>query len=217
MLWRRPASTNLVLAPTLRQSSERGCHMNLAPAERESKGSALLFQAASPPANAETLRLLRGRSALRETRWRWTLNAFWTAAWTDRIRCAGPGDLNRCIFRSRRRTGRCEFSALPVASRQSRFGLRCGLGTQLVSHQHVGRGAVPFEQLAHQFHRRSLVASPLHQQIENLAFVVDRSPESESPAGDQNCHLVQMPVRGVDDVCGEVPWRTTARTSTPIV
>ena len=46
ILWRRPASTNLVLAPTLRQSSERGCHMNLAPAERESKGSALLFQAA---------------------------------------------------------------------------------------------------------------------------------------------------------------------------
>src|SRR5580704_548821 len=41
----------------------------------------------------------------------WTLNAFWTAAWTDRNRCADPGDLNRCIFRSRRRTGRCEFSA----------------------------------------------------------------------------------------------------------
>jgi hypothetical protein len=55
----------------------------------------------------------------------------------DRIRCAD----DRCIFRSRRQTGRCEFSALPVASRQSRFGLRCGLGTQLVSHQHVGRDA----------------------------------------------------------------------------
>jgi hypothetical protein len=38
---------------------------------------------------------------------------------------------------------------------------------------------VLFEQLAHQFHGRSLVASPLHQQIENLAFVVDRSPEPE--------------------------------------
>ena len=46
-----------------------------------------------------------------------------------------------------------------------------------------------FEQLAHQFqlHGCSLVASPLHQQIENLAFVVDRSPEPELPAGDQNC------------------------------
>ena len=26
-------------------------------------------------------------------------------------RCGDPGDLNRCIFRSRRRTGRREFSA----------------------------------------------------------------------------------------------------------
>ena len=86
--------------------------------------------------------------------------------------------------------------ALLMASRQSQFGLRCGIRTQLVSHQHVGREAVLFEQLAHQFDRCSLVASPLHQQIENLAFVVDRSPEPESPAGDQNRHLVQMPVRG---------------------
>jgi hypothetical protein len=32
------------------------------------------------------------------------------------------------------------------------------------------------EQLAHQFHRCSLVAPTLHEQIENLAFVVDRAP-----------------------------------------
>jgi hypothetical protein len=37
-----------------------------------------------------------------ETKWRWTWNVFWTAAWTDRNRCADPGDLNRCVFRSRR-------------------------------------------------------------------------------------------------------------------
>jgi hypothetical protein len=42
-------------------------------------------------------------------------------------------------------------------------------------------------------HRCSLIAPTLHKQIENLAFVVDRSPEPESPAGDQNRHLVQMP------------------------
>jgi hypothetical protein len=83
-----------------------------------------------------------------------------------------------------------------MASHQSQFGLRCGIRTQPVSHQHVGREAVLFEQFAHQFHGCSLVASPSRQQIENLAFVVDRSPEPESPAGDQNCHLVQMPVRG---------------------
>jgi hypothetical protein len=49
-----------------------------------------------------------------------------------------------------------------MRSRQSQFGLRCGVRTQLVSHQHVGREAVLFEQLAHQFHSCSLVASPLH-------------------------------------------------------
>src|ERR1700760_3710672 len=53
-----------------------------------------------------------------------------------------------------------------------------------------------FEQLAHQFHGCSLVASALHQQIENLAFVVDRSPEPEPPASDQNRHFIEMPLRG---------------------
>ncbi len=42
---------------------------------------------------------------LRETRWRSTLKVLWTAAWADRKRCADPGDLNRCILRSRRRVG----------------------------------------------------------------------------------------------------------------
>jgi hypothetical protein len=32
------------------------------------------------------------------------------AEWADRKRCADPADLNRCIFRSRRRVGWCEFS-----------------------------------------------------------------------------------------------------------
>jgi hypothetical protein len=36
----------------------------------------------------------------------------------------------------------------------------------------------------------------LYQQVENLALVVDRSPALESSAGDQNRHLIEMPVRG---------------------
>jgi hypothetical protein len=62
---------------------------------------------------------------------------------------------------------------------------------------------VLFEQLAHQFHGCSLVASPLHQQIQNLGFVVDRSPEPDPPAGDQNCHLVQMPMTSAAKFLGE--------------
>ena len=41
------------------------------------------------------------------------------------------------------------------------------------------------------------MAPPLHQQVENLALVVDRSPEPESSAGDQNRHLVEMPSLGL--------------------
>src|SRR5208337_955540 len=46
-----------------------------------------------------------------ETRWRWTLKVLWTAACVERNFWAEPGLLNRCILRSRRRVGWCEFSA----------------------------------------------------------------------------------------------------------
>ena len=42
------------------------------------------------------------------------------------------------------------------------------------------------EQLAQQFHRCSLAALTLHEQIENLAFVVDRAPQPELPAGNHH-------------------------------
>src|SRR5271169_6738836 len=46
-----------------------------------------------------------------EVRWRWTLKVLWTAACVERNFWAEPGLLNRCILRSRRRVGWCEFSA----------------------------------------------------------------------------------------------------------
>ena len=96
--------------------------------------------------------------------------------------------------------------ALVVASRQSQFGLRCGIRTQPVSYQHVRREAVLFEQLAHQFHGCSLVSPWLHQQIENLAFVVDRAPQPEPPARNRHGHLVEMPPR-------RWPWASMAKLS----
>src|SRR5271166_2824518 len=69
--------------------------------------------------------------------------------------------------------------ALLVASRQSQ--LRPGRAVRA--------------QLAHQLHGRSLIAPSLHQQIENLAFIVDRAPEPELPARNRNGHLVEMPSR----------------------
>jgi hypothetical protein len=57
-------------------------------------------------------------------------------------------------------------------------------------------GAKPcfLSSFAHQF-TAAVFASPSQLQIENLAFIVDRSPEPKSPAGDQNGHLVKMSVQ----------------------
>jgi hypothetical protein len=51
----------------------------------------------------------------------------------DKNRCAWKGDLNRCICRSRRRVGRCEFSA-----RLFRHALRTGRRRQPVHDQGGG-------------------------------------------------------------------------------
>jgi hypothetical protein len=53
------------------------------------------------------------------------------------------------------------------------------------------------EQLAHQFHRCRFIAPPLHEQVENLTFVVNRAPEPELPARDRHGHLIEMPPRGL--------------------
>jgi hypothetical protein len=36
----------------------------------------------------------------------------------------------------------------------------------------------------------------LHEQVENLTFVVNRAPEPELPARDRHGHLIEMPPRG---------------------
>jgi hypothetical protein len=49
------------------------------------------------------------------------------------------------------------------------------------------------EKLAHQPQRRSGVPAALHQHVEDLAFVVNGTPEIHPLAGDPNNHLVQVP------------------------
>src|SRR6202046_5407064 len=79
---------------------------------------------------------------------------------------------------------------------QTDFGLCRAVRAQLVGHQDIRREALFLEQLAHQFHRCSFIAPPLHEQLENLAFVVNRAPEPELPARDRHGHLIEMPPRG---------------------
>ena len=136
-------------------------------------------------------------------------------------RWADPGDLKRCILRSRRRGRLVRIlspivlaQALLMASGQSNFGLCRAVGAQFVRHQNVGCEALFLEQFSHEFHSRVLVASSLHQKIENLAFIVNRAPQPELPAA-QSCTAISSRChrdvgRGVS---GEVLGRTSARIS----
>jgi hypothetical protein len=84
---------------------------------------------------------------------------------------------------------------LLMASRQSDLRPCRAVRAKLVGHQHIGCEALFLEQLTHQFHRCSLVAPSLYQQVENLTFVVNRAPQPKLPARNHRGHLVEMPLR----------------------
>jgi len=88
-----------------------------------------------------------------------------------------------------------------VRTRQSQAPERRSVGAQLVRHQQFRCKPLLSEKLAYQTQPRPAVATALHQHVENLAFVVDGTPEIHPLAGDANHHLVQVP---------SVAWARTA-------
>ena len=76
-----------------------------------------------------------------------------------------------------------------------------GVGAQLVSHQQFRCEPLLSEKLAYEPKRRPAVAAALHQHVEDLAFVVDGTPEIHPLAGDADHHFVQVP---------SVAWARTA-------
>ena len=76
---------------------------------------------------------------------------------------------------------------------QSQTPERGGVGAQLVGDQQFGDEALLSEQLAHQPQRRPTVAPALNQHVEDLAFMVDGSPQIHPLAGDPDHHLVVVP------------------------
>jgi hypothetical protein len=95
---------------------------------------------------------------------------------------------------------------LLMAHRQSDLGPCRAVRAKLVGHQRIGCEALFLEQLAHQFHRCGFIAPSLHEQVENLAFVVNRAPQPKLPARDRHGHLIEMPTQ-----CW--PWAPTAKFS----
>jgi len=69
---------------------------------------------------------------------------------------------------------------------------------QLISDQHLGSKTLLSQQLAHESERRGLIAAALDQHVEDLALMVDRSPQVHAFAGDPDDHFVEVPsaVRG---------------------
>jgi hypothetical protein len=68
-----------------------------------------------------------------------------------------------------------------------------GVRTQLVGDQQFGCETLLLEQLAHQPQRRPTIAPALNQHIEDLALVVDGTPQIHPLAGDPHYHLVEVP------------------------
>ena len=64
---------------------------------------------------------------------------------------------------------------------------------ELVGGDAFRRKAVLLQQLSQQSPRRSSAASGLDQEVEHLAFVVDRPSQPVLPATDLDDHLVEMP------------------------
>jgi hypothetical protein len=85
---------------------------------------------------------------------------------------------------------------LLMASRQAQLGLGRPVRAELVGDKCLGGEALLAEQFEHKLRGRPCVAPSLHEEIENLALVVDRPPEPESFAADHDRHLVEMPLRG---------------------
>jgi hypothetical protein len=67
------------------------------------------------------------------------------------------------------------------------------VGAQLVGCHPRRREAMLAEQLAHELDGRRPVSTTLDQDLEDLAFVVDGTPQIHVPARDPDDHFVEMP------------------------
>ena len=80
-----------------------------------------------------------------------------------------------------------------MPSRQAEFPQGRSIGPKLVGDDRCWREALALEQLSHQLECGSLVTFGLDQEVRNLAFSVDGSPEVHLLSADLYKHLVQVP------------------------
>src|ERR1700751_2695155 len=87
-----------------------------------------------------------------------------------------------------------EALVLPVLNAAHNLPLGGAIAAQLVGDQHTGRSQVLLEQLAEQALGSLLVATALHEDVENESLLVDRAPEPMLLAGDGDDDLIQVPL-----------------------
>ena len=84
--------------------------------------------------------------------------------------------------------------ALPMNTRKAEDPQRRIVGSIAIGHDGCGQCALAQQQLPHQSQRRLGVAPGLDQEVEHLAFTVDRPPEIHLFAGDRDEDLIKVPV-----------------------
>src|SRR6202048_396575 len=83
--------------------------------------------------------------------------------------------------------------ALLMVAGKSEMPKGSAVGAQLVGRHPRRREALFAQQLAHQLDGRRPVSTTLDQDLEDLAFVVDGTPQIHALARDPNDHFVEMP------------------------
>ena len=77
-----------------------------------------------------------------------------------------------------------------MPSRQTELPQGRSIGPKLVGDDRCWREALTLEQLSHQLGRCGLIASGLDQEIQDLTFSNDRTPEIHPPTTNRHKHLI---------------------------
>ncbi|GAC1461103.1 MAG: hypothetical protein PVSMB2_22630 [Ktedonobacteraceae bacterium] len=82
---------------------------------------------------------------------------------------------------------------LPMFHARQDLAFRCSIPGQFVGDDHARNIFQSFEELAKEFLCGLFVAAALHQDVQHVAILVDRSPKGMLLATDREDDLVQMP------------------------
>src|SRR5262252_1511561 len=87
-----------------------------------------------------------------------------------------------------------EIATLPVFHAGQDFALRGAVALQLVRNDDARHVQQALQQLAEKLLRRLLVASALHEDIEDVVVLVDRAPEVMTLTMNREKYLSQVPL-----------------------